>query len=475
MSRRSGYLAGAAGLRVLGVLGVLGVLAAVVVVAAAATIGVAGAGGTARPARAGVVDTGVVGARVVDARVVGARVVHAQAPDAGVVGARVVDARVVGVRAVGAGAVDAGASSPSAAVTDQVSWTAQRGALAHWTPARMAAATAASLPRGQVSTAFPAVTRGSTKPAESQAHAETTAPRGIPTAAPFAGSPTTGVLFYTTGGKGHFCTASVVDSSGDDLALTAAHCVYWKGFATNIAYVPGYHDGKRPYGAWAVRAITVASGWKVSHNPDLDFAFLTLASAGGRPIQARTGGLTIGFSRWYSEDKIEVIGHNDSGAEPIRCATKSFRFRPGQMEFYCHGFWTGTSGGPWIIGYNAKNGTGTVFGVIGGYELGGEYEWASYSAYFGSATRTLYQQVERQATPHPTPTSTPTPTPHPPPTATPPSIRPVDDVAPHNSYPTFPATATPGTAASATTSPPDATASPTGSISIAYQAPVVAD
>ena len=66
------------------------------------------------------------------------------------------------------------------------------------------------------------------------------------------------------------------------------------------------------------------------------------------------------------------------------------------MEFYCHGFWTGTSGGPWIIGYNARNGTGTVFGVIGGYELGGDYEWASYSAYFGSAARTLYQQVERQ-------------------------------------------------------------------------------
>ena len=65
------------------------------------------------------------------------------------------------------------------------------------------------------------------------------------------------------------------------------------------------------------------------------------------------------------------------------------------MEFYCHGFWTGTSGGPWIIGYNARNGTGTVFGVIGGYELGGDYEWASYSAYFGSAARILYEQVER--------------------------------------------------------------------------------
>ena len=44
--------------------------------------------------------------------------------------------------------------------------------------------------------------------------------------------------------------------------------------------------------------ITVASGWKLSHDPDLDFAFLTMATAGGRPIQARTCGLTIGFTRW---------------------------------------------------------------------------------------------------------------------------------------------------------------------------------
>jgi hypothetical protein len=295
VSRRSGYQASAA---VLGVLGVLGVLAAVSVVAAAVTIGVAGAGGTAQPARASVLDASVLDASV----------------------------------------LDASASGPLAAVSDQVSAAAQRGALAHWTPQRMADATAATLPRGQVSTAFPAVTRTSTEPARSQGHAETTAP-------PFAGSPTTGVLFYTTGGRSHFCTASVVDSTGDDLALTAAHCVYWKGFATNIEYVPGYDDGKQPYGAWAVRAITVASGWKLSHNPDLDFAFLTLASAGGRQIQARTGGLTIGFTRWCSEQKIEVIGHNDGSAEPIRCATKSFRFRTGQMEFYCHGFWTGTAAG----------------------------------------------------------------------------------------------------------------------------------
>ena len=292
-----------------------------------------------------------------------------------------------------ASVLDASVTGPATAVTDQVSGAAQRrdaGALDAAADAGRDGGGAPPQPDPhRVARRDPdaGAAGGGARPRPDQS---ITPPKGIPTASPFSGSPTTGVLFYTTGGKGHFCTASVVDSTADDLALTAAHCVYSKGFATNIEYVPGYHDGKRPYGAWPVRAITVASGWKLSHDPDLDFAFLTLATAGGKQIQARTGGLTIGFTRWYSE-KIEVIGHNDSDAEPIRCATRSFRFRTGQMEFYCHGFWTGTSGGPWIIGYNAKNGTGTVFGVIGGYELGGDYEWASYSAYFGSAARILYR------------------------------------------------------------------------------------
>jgi hypothetical protein len=314
---------------------------------------------------------------------------------------------VIGAASVAAASVPRGGSATAA--TYQVSAAAQGRTRDHWTPQRMRTATALSpaLSPSPTGTRLPATTRRPLQPTEGRAVPAASAPKGTPRAAPFTGSPTTGALFYTTGGKNHFCTASVVDSTAGDMVLTAAHCVYWKGFATNIEYVPGYHDGKQPYGAWPVARITVASGWESSHDPDLDFAFLTTASVDGQRIQARTGGLTIGFTRWYSE-KIEVVGHNDTDTGPIRCATKSFRFRPGQMEFYCHGFWTGTSGGPWIIGYNVKSGTGTVFGVIGGYETGGDYEWASYSAYFGSATRSLYQQVERQTAILPTPAPAPT-------------------------------------------------------------------
>jgi V8-like Glu-specific endopeptidase len=221
-----------------------------------------------------------------------------------------------------------------------------------------------------------------------------TAPKGIPTAERFGGAPTVGALFSTTGGKGHFCTASVVDSAAGDLVITAAHCVYSKGggYAAHLEYVPGYHDGTRPYGAWAVRKITVASGWRQSQNPNLDVAFLAVGPARGARIQARTGGLTLGTGRGYAEP-IEPVGYNNTDDGPVRCQTHSFKFRTGQLEFYCHDFWDGTSGGPWIAGFNARTGTGTVIGVIAGYEQGGDYDWASYSPYFGSAVRSLFQQA----------------------------------------------------------------------------------
>ena len=69
----------------------------------------------------------------------------------------------------------------------------------------------------------------------------------------FNGVPTVGALFFTTGSGRHYCTASVVDSDTEDLVITAAHCVYGSGYATHLEFVPGYQDGREPYGAWAVQ------------------------------------------------------------------------------------------------------------------------------------------------------------------------------------------------------------------------------
>jgi V8-like Glu-specific endopeptidase len=265
---------------------------------------------------------------------------------------------------------------PGTGVVHTLSPAAQHATRAFWTPSRLATATPE---------------RGVASPAQTPAP-----PPGTPTATPFNGVPTVGTLFYTTGTQAHFCTASVVNSTARNLLLTAAHCVYSSAYAGNMEFVPKYRNGLQPYGAWVVTTITVATGWQKSQDPDLDFAFLSVAPPAGttRPIQSVTGGLQLGINSGYRHH-IEVIGYNNTDSAPVGCATRSFEFEPTQMEFYCHDYWDGTSGGPWILGYNARHGSGTVFGIIGGYEQGGNYEWASYSPYFGSATRQLFLLAER--------------------------------------------------------------------------------
>jgi len=274
----------------------------------------------------------------------------------------------------GAGAYPAG-SRPGAGLVRAVGFAARRSARTFWTRSRMAAATPAA--------------------ADSKGGASARAPRGIPSPTRFDGVPTVGALFYTTGTAKHFCTASVVDSDARDLILTAAHCVYTGSYAGNIEFVPGYHDGLQPYGAWVVKTIYVAAGWARSRDPDLDFAFLSVAPADGAglPIQQLTGGLRLGINRPYRRP-VEVIGYNNTGRRPIKCATHSFEFEPGQLELYCDDYRAGTSGGPWIVRYDGRNGSGLVIGVIGGYEQGGDYAWASYSAYLGRPALDLYRQAE---------------------------------------------------------------------------------
>jgi hypothetical protein len=268
---------------------------------------------------------------------------------------------------------------PAIGTVHPVGEAAQQGARGFWTPARMAAAVAAQ------ETGAPGRSGAAGPPA------------GTPTADPFGGVPTVGALFYTTGSVAHFCTASVVDSTHEDLVVTAAHCVYANGYATNIEFVPGYYDGARPHGTWLVQAVVVATAWRRAHDPDLDIAFLTVAAAGhpGWKIQRATGGLRFGVGLGYRH-WTGLIGYDNAVEDPVWCAAHSHEFRPGQMVFYCHGYRDGTSGGPWVIGLTSR-GTGTLYGVIGGYQQGGSYEWASYSPALGAAALALYRQAEATA------------------------------------------------------------------------------
>jgi V8-like Glu-specific endopeptidase len=207
-----------------------------------------------------------------------------------------------------------------------------------------------------------------------------------------AGTPAVGALFHDAAGRlgGHFCTASVVNSPAGDLVITAAHCV--TGVATGqLAFVPGYHDGREPYGTWQVTRVFVDQAWAGSQDPDHDVAFLVVHLPGtAAPVQALTGGERLGAeppaAAW-----VHVIGYPRTRERPLTCQGPARPFGAGQQEFACAGYTGGTSGGPILAHFDPGTGEGTVIGVIGGYEQGGDTPAVSYSARFGPAVRALYE------------------------------------------------------------------------------------
>ncbi|KEF09769.1 hypothetical protein DF18_37090, partial [Streptomyces rimosus] len=65
---------------------------------------------------------------------------------------------------------------------------------------------------------------------------------------------------------------------------------------------------------------------------------------------------------------------------------------PGQLRFDCAGFPNGTSGGPMLTAVDPGTGLGTVTGVIGGLDEGGDDE-TSYSSWFGPDIAALYRRA----------------------------------------------------------------------------------
>jgi V8-like Glu-specific endopeptidase len=209
---------------------------------------------------------------------------------------------------------------------------------------------------------------------------------------PFAGTPAVGALFTTSKGKlgQHFCTASVVHSPNADLVITAAHCV--TGTPGTIAFVPGYDKGKSPYGVWTVTRVYVDRGWSSSASPDDDVAFLRVSQSWSSvPVEDVTGAEQLGTGTPPARELAEVIGYPNSSNEPITCQNWLKTPMKDQLEFDCGGYAEGTSGGPFLAGVSQKTEQGTVIGVIGGYEQGGDTPDVSYSPVFDSNVAALYR------------------------------------------------------------------------------------
>ncbi|MGC0311812.1 trypsin-like serine peptidase [Kitasatospora acidiphila] len=202
-----------------------------------------------------------------------------------------------------------------------------------------------------------------------------------------------GVLQLPDEGNARSCTASVVDSPGRNLLITAAHCVYQTGDGPvpGLAFVPGYRNGSGPLGSWAVSKVTVDQHWQDDGDPEYDVAFLTVDPNNGRQIEdAVGGGSPIAVGRGF-DLPVTVTGYPADHEEPITCSARTTSQSATQEEFDCAGFSDGTSGSPWLTG------DGQLVGVIGGYQQGGDSPDISYSVSFDDRVSALFQQATQPA------------------------------------------------------------------------------
>lgn len=187
----------------------------------------------------------------------------------------------------------------------------------------------------------------------------------------------------------HFCTASVVTSPGRSLIVSAAHCL--SGDNSDLLFAPGYHDGLAPYGVWQVVAVQLDADWQADEDPDHDFAFAEVAPLHGRYLQDVVGGNRLGVGADVG-GPVHITGYPSVRDEPITCSNGVSWYSPTQLRIYCADYSDGTSGSPWVTKLD-KTGTGTVVGVIGGFEQGGYTDDVSYTVYFASTVAALYSQA----------------------------------------------------------------------------------
>ncbi|ELS54219.1 trypsin-like serine peptidase [Streptomyces viridochromogenes] len=185
----------------------------------------------------------------------------------------------------------------------------------------------------------------------------------------------------------HFCTASVVHSPHRNVIVTAAHCL--DGRPDELVFVPGYRDGRAPYGVWRVGRRFLPEGWTKGRDEDSDVAFAVLADRGGEGVEDVVGGNRFVTGTATGATAVTVTGYPNADEAPVSCTNKPGLHSRTQQRVECPGFSGGTSGSPWVNGY------GQVVGVLGGHQGGGATADVSYSVVLGAEAAALYRDAAR--------------------------------------------------------------------------------
>ena len=220
-------------------------------------------------------------------------------------------------------------------------------------------------------------------------------------------NPANGVVYgeYEIGGEDELyrCSGSVINTEAGNVVLTSGHCVIdadTGAKAKNLVFVPGYRNGKKPYGEWPASKFATTWEWRstagtASTDEAGDMAMLTLDERSGREVQGVVGALGIGFhqarDKTYTEYGYPAASPYDGTklyALTARYAGADKAFSPPTMAITSD-FTGGSSGGPWVVG------SAPIVLSVTDYHYLFPPSLADYmfGPYFGTVAQKLYRTV----------------------------------------------------------------------------------
>jgi len=206
---------------------------------------------------------------------------------------------------------------------------------------------------------------------------------------------TVGRVFYRRGGKDYVCSGASVVSKPYNVVFTAGHCLN-NGFGTwsrNVVFVPGWQNGKAPYGAFPARTLWAPEGWVFQGLYAYDIgAFSVRKNSKGKTLQKSVGAL--GFA--YDLGRVQhwdVFGYPAAGqfnGNKLTTCSAAFAVQddmggtgPDANGVGCD-MTGGASGGPWILRLRRGN-------LLNGVTSYGHDEMpaARFSPYFDTGANNL--------------------------------------------------------------------------------------
>ena len=225
--------------------------------------------------------------------------------------------------------------------------------------------------------------------------------RGAPWTRGGAVARTTGRVFFTLDGVDYACSGSTVGGATANVVVTAAHCVTdgAGGWAVNWMFIPGYNGGREPYGSYPARTFFVSGRWAAGADENDDIAFVDVRTA-------KVGGVSRAVGNVVGS---QPISFGARGRSAVVFGYPAQAPYTGRQLDYCQGPVTpdpygtadagiacamteGDSGGPWLSGFNAATGTGTITGVTS-FKYSGQAR-TLYSADLGTVAQSLYTRAE---------------------------------------------------------------------------------